>query len=59
MIDARIIRELEELGYGVKNANGELLTEAKMMDNDIRHWKGRINGPKDTCYEDGIFYVDI
>lgn len=27
--------------------------------NDFRHWKGYINGPKDTVYEGGIFQIDI
>jgi len=25
----------------------------------MRHWKGTIFGPKDTCYEGGTFLVDI
>ena len=30
-----------------------------MVNNDIRHWKGRIKGPKDTCYAGGVFDVEI
>ena len=33
--------------------------QVKMVDGDIRHWKGRIKGPIDTCYAGGIFDVDI
>ena len=33
--------------------------EVKLVNNDYRHWKGRIKGPIDTCYEGGIFDVDI
>ena len=38
-----------------KNTN----VEVKLVNNDIRHWKGRIKGPIDTCYQGGIFDVDI
>ena len=38
-----------------KNSN----VKVKLVDNDIRHWKGRIKGPIDTCYQGGIFDVDI
>jgi ubiquitin-protein ligase len=40
-------------------AKGEQVVEAKVMGDDLRHWKGKIFGPKDTPYEGGIFYVDI
>lgn len=39
-----------------------------MVGDNMRHWKGKVFGPvsmaqeifqKDTCYEGGIFYVDI
>ena len=33
--------------------------EVKLVNNDYRHWKGRIKGPIDTCYAGGIFDVDI
>ena len=33
--------------------------QVKLVGNDYRHWKGRIKGPIDTCYEGGIFDVDI
>ena len=26
---------------------------------DLMHWKGKIFGPKETCYEGGTFIVDI
>ena len=59
MDNGRIMKELKELQDGVKKANGELVVEAKVVGDDLRHWKGKIFGPKDTCYEGGIFYVDI
>lgn len=33
--------------------------EAKVVGDDLRHWKGTIFGPMDTAYADGIFHVDI
>ena len=33
--------------------------QVKIVNNDIRHWKGRIKGPIDTCYAGGVFDVDI
>ena len=33
--------------------------QVKMVNNDIRHWKGKIKGPIDTCYAGGTFIVDI
>ena len=53
------MKELKELQDGVKKANGEKVVEAKVVGDDLRHWKGKIFGPSDTCYEGGIFYVDI
>mmetsp|Transcript_16803 Transcript_16803/g.25883 ORF Transcript_16803/g.25883 Transcript_16803/m.25883 type:complete len:114 (-) Transcript_16803:285-626(-) len=57
--NGRIIKELKELQDGVRNAKGEQVVEAKTVGDDLRHWKGKIFGPKDTPYEGGIFYVDI
>lgn len=59
MDNGRINKELKELAEGVKNANGEQVVEAKVIGDDLRHWKGKIFGPKDTPYQGGIFYVDI
>ena len=40
-----------------KNKDGSV--QVKLVDNNYRHWKGRIKGPIDTCYAGGIFDVDI
>ena len=45
MDNGRIMKELKELQDGVKKANGELVVEAKVMGDDLRHWKGKIFGP--------------
>ena len=50
----RIKKEYQDL-QKEKNSN----VKVKLVDNDIRHWKGRIKGPIDTCYQGGIFDVDI
>ena len=33
--------------------------EVEVVDNDITHMKANIYGPKETCYEGGVFDVDI
>ena len=34
--------------------------KVRLVDNnDYRHWKGIIKGPIDTCYQGGIFIIDI
>jgi len=53
-IHNRIKKEYQDL-QKEKNSN----LKVKLVDNDIRHWKGRIKGPIDTCYQGGIFDVDI
>ena len=53
-IHNRIKKEYQDLQ---KEKNSNVLV--KLVNNDIRHWKGRIKGPIDTCYQGGIFDVDI
>ena len=53
-IHNRIKKEYQDL-QKEKNSN----VKVKLVDNDIRHWKGRIKGTIDTCYAGGIFDVDI
>ena len=53
-IHNRIRKEYQDL-QKEKNSN----VQVKLVNNDIRHWKGRIKGPIDTCYQGGIFDVDI
>ena len=50
----RIKKEYQDL-QKEKNSN----VQVKLVSNDYRHWKGRIKGPIDTCYQGGIFDVDI
>ena len=50
----RIKKEYNDL-QKEKNTN----VQVKLVNNDFRHWKGRIKGPIDTCYQGGIFDVDI
>ncbi len=53
-IHNRIKKEYQDL-QKEKNSN----VQVKLVNNDFRHWKGRIKGPIDTCYQGGIFDVDI
>ena len=50
----RIKKEYNDL-QKEKNTN----VQVKLVNNDFRHWKGRIKGPIDTCYQGGVFDVDI
>ena len=50
-------RPMQEFKALQKDKNSGV--EVKLVNNDYRHWKGRIKGPIDTCYEGGIFDVDI
>ena len=60
MDNSRIMKELKELVEGAKNATKEnRVVEANLVNNDMRHWKGKIHGPHDTSYDGGIFMVDI
>ncbi len=62
MYDGRIKRELRDLQEAFKNAGkDELPVKAKLHGDgkDLRHWTGMLYGPLDTCYQGGIFYVDI
>jgi ubiquitin-conjugating enzyme (huntingtin interacting protein 2) len=54
------MKELKELQEGAKNANKDnKVVEAAVVGNNMRHWRGKIFGPKDTAYEGGTFYVNI
>lgn len=51
----RIMKEYEDL----KKNEKENTVTVWMIDNNIRHWKGNIKGPIDTCYQGGVFIIDI
>ena len=48
------MNEFELLNY---DKNSEFIVF--LIDNDIFHWKGIINGPKDSCYATGVFQIDF
>jgi len=49
MDSGRITKELKELQMEAsKNPNATI--SARTVGDDIRHWKGTIFGPSDTCY---------
>jgi ubiquitin-conjugating enzyme (huntingtin interacting protein 2) len=56
--NSRIMKELKELQDAQKNTKVQT-GEAKIVGDHLRHWKGTIFGPKDTCDEGGTFIVDI
>ena len=51
----RAMKEFQDLQKNKKDNS----VQVKLVDNNIRHWKGRIKGPIDTCYQGGIFVIDI
>ena len=51
----RITKEYQDLQKNTK----ENTVVVKMVKDDIRHWKGKIKGPIDTCYAGGVFEIDI
>ena len=48
------MKEYTDLNKDKSNA-----VQVKMVGDDIHHWKGIIKGPIDTCYQGGIFEIDI
>ena len=56
--NSRIMKELKELQESAKSSK-EKVVEAQTVDNNLRHWRGKIFGPDDTPYDKGTFYVDI
>ena len=50
----RVMKEYSDLNKDKSNA-----VQVKMVGDDIHHWKGIIKGPIDTCYQGGIFEIDI
>jgi ubiquitin-protein ligase len=46
MDNGRIMKELKELQDGAKKSAGkEQVVEAKVIGDDLRHWKGKVFGP--------------
>ena len=54
----RILKELKELQELESKSSSETV-KANIVDDNLYHWKGTIFGPSDSCYEGGIFHVDI
>lgn len=57
--NSRIMKELKELQEAARNASGQKTVQANLVGDDLKHWKGTIFGPSDTCYEGGTFIIDI
>ena len=58
MENSRILKELKEF-EDIKNAKKEEQVKARVVNDNIRHWRGTVFGPSDTCYTGGVFEVDI
>jgi len=54
MADARVQRELKEIAKDTLSG-----VSVELVGSSIRKMKGCVEGPKDTPYENGFFYVDI
>lgn len=55
MASGRLKKELAEVGKMDENSG----VSARAVGDDIRILRGKINGPESTCYEGGIFEIDI
>ena len=58
MDNGRIMKELKELQDGVKKAGKEQVVEAKVVGDDLRHWKGKVFGPVSHALSQQIFPCD-
>jgi ubiquitin-conjugating enzyme (huntingtin interacting protein 2) len=55
--NGRLRKELNEVGKVDKSSG---VSAAAVGDgSDLSHLKGKINGPESTCYDGGIFEIDI
>ena len=54
----RILKELKEL-QDLGSKSSQETVKANIVDDNLYHWAGTIFGPKETCYEGGIFHIDI
>eukprot|EP00455_Lapot_gusevi_P049547 TRINITY_DN7041_c0_g3_i7.p1 TRINITY_DN7041_c0_g3~~TRINITY_DN7041_c0_g3_i7.p1 ORF type:complete len:193 (+),score=40.49 TRINITY_DN7041_c0_g3_i7:81-659(+) len=50
----RIMKEFKEI-----ESSRDAGIAAKLVDNQLNHWKGYLTGPADTPYAGGLFVVDI
>lgn len=54
--NGRLTKELTEVGKDDKTSGVKALP---VTDGNLRHLKGTIQGPLGTCYEGGVFEIDI
>jgi ubiquitin-conjugating enzyme (huntingtin interacting protein 2) len=52
----RLTKELAEVGKDDKTSG---VKAVPVTEGNLRHLKGTIQGPQGTCYEGGVFEVDI
>ena len=54
--NGRLAKELTEVGKDDKTSG---VKAVPVVAGDLRHLKGTIQGPVGTCYEGGVFEIDI
>ncbi|KAM3128442.1 hypothetical protein pb186bvf_019450 [Paramecium bursaria] len=54
----RITKEIQDFSERQKKGEDSGI-QILVIDNNITHWKGFINGPSDSPYEGGFFQIDI
>ena len=52
---SRLIKEFQDCQKNNKDNN----IQVRLVNNKYNHWKGSIKGPVNSCYEGGIFEVNI
>ena len=52
---SRLIKEFQDCQKNNKDNN----IQVRLVNNKYNHWKGRIKGPVNSCYEGGIFEINI
>lgn len=53
------MQEIQSIQEELRIPDSDPDVTAELVDDNIRHWLGRIKGPVGTPYEAGIFYLDI
>jgi ubiquitin-conjugating enzyme (huntingtin interacting protein 2) len=59
MSKAREFKRLEKEINDIRALSQDSLVMAETINGDLTHWRGIIQGPADTPYEGGTFYVDV
>lgn len=58
-IRPRELKRLEKELSDIRALATDSSVKADAVDGDLTHWKGCMNGPEETPYSGGVFYIDI